>query len=156
MERSLTCVPVSKAQMLADYQPDLFHRPKMYLHKKAFRPKTHQKQLKWIKKSFLQFDLKIILAWETCWAGFSSSALYPLCAPTTAALISIMKIACNTFKLVLLLSLCVIECAHVNEGYYVMIFCRINIKERQLEDSKYELRAVEDKNLRHKERVSSF
>ena len=45
-------------------------------------------------------------------------------------------------------------CTDVNEGYYVMIFCRINIKERQLEDSKYELRAVEDKNLRHKERVS--
>ena len=36
-----------------------------------------------------------------------------------------------------------------------MIFFRINIKERQVEDAKYELRAVEDKNLRHKERVRS-
>ena len=31
---------------------------------------------------------------------------------------------------------------------------RINIKERQLEDVRYELRALEEKNERHKERVS--
>ena len=38
----------------------------------------------------------------------------------------------------------------------LMDFCRINIKEKQIEEYKYEVRGMEERNKRHKERVSNF
>ena len=41
--------------------------------------------------------------------------------------------------------------ANVNHQH--SIFGRISIKEKQMEDVRYEVRALEEKNERHKERV---